>query len=261
MVQFCPLFSGSSGNAAYISTPSGAILIDAGCSARSILNALSSIGAPQEKIAAILLTHDHSDHIKGLRVLQKRLGVPVYGSKETLQAITVSGNIEAAAKLCVLDGTAEIGGMEVTPFDTPHDVAHSIGFRIDTGERTIGYATDLGQITDAIWQGLLGCDLVMLEANYDDSLLAVSSYPYFLKQRIRSDHGHLSNADSARCITDLALRGTARFVIGQLSKENNMPAIAAQAVRSQLDSQSLVEGVDYTLTVARRSEPTQAVLF
>ena len=261
MVQFCPLFSGSSGNAAYISAPGGALLIDAGCSVQSTLAALEALGAARERIAAILLTHDHNDHIKGLRVLQKRLGVPVYGSAETLEAAARAGCLEPGAQLRVLAGPMEVAGMEVTPFDTPHDVAHSLGFRISAGERTVGFATDLGEVTDAIWRGLLGCDLVMLEANYDDSLLAVSRYPYFLKQRIRSSRGHLSNADSARCITQLALRGTARFVVGHLSQENNMPAIAAQTVEQALAEEGLAGGRDYTLQVARRSQPSEMIEF
>ncbi len=261
MIRFCPLFSGSSGNAAYISAPGGAMLIDAGCSARSTLEALRSLGAAPEKIAGILVTHDHNDHIRGLRVLQKRLKVPVYAAAETLEAAIRAGCVEADADLRPLEGSVEVAGMEVTPFDTPHDAAHSLGFRIQAGERAIGFATDLGQVTESIWRQLLGCDLVMLEANYDDRLLAVSRYPYYLKQRIRSGTGHLSNGDSGRCIADLALRGTARFVVGHLSQENNTPQLAYQAVETALSEAGLAAGRDYILQVARRSEPSAPMDF
>ena len=163
--------------------------------------------------------------------------------------------------LIELSSPCELAGMEVSPFDTPHDAAHSIGFRIDTGDRRIGYATDLGNVTQEVYQMLLGCHLVMLEANYEPSMLRVSSYPYYLKQRIASHSGHLSNPDSARCIADLARHGTARFVLGHLSQENNTPAVAAQAVREALAAEGMTEGQDFILEVARRKEPTPALVF
>ena len=261
MVQFCPLFSGSSGNAAYIGSPEGAVLIDAGTSARSILAAMEARGLSPARIGGILLTHDHSDHIKGLRVLQKRLNVPVYGSRETLEATARGGYLEPSAELRVLESPMEIGGMEVTPFDTPHDAAHSLGFRIRVGERLIGFATDLGQVTGDVREHLLGCHLVMLEANYEERLLALSGYPPFLRQRIRSPRGHLSNADSAQCLSELAARGTARFVVGHLSRENNLPEVAAQAVGHAMSARGLEAGRDYLLQVARRQEPSELMEF
>lgn len=261
MVEFCPLFSGSSGNAAYIKAPGGGLLIDAGVSARNLLSALEAVGVARQEVAAILLTHDHSDHIKGLRILQKQLGVPVYASAATLEAVLQGGYLEPTAPVKELTTSTSIAEMEVTPFDTPHDAAHSLGFRIAVGERLIGYATDLGEISHTVWKGLAGCHLVLLEANYDDNLLAVSSYPYPLKQRIRSNWGHLSNATSAECISKLAQGGTTRFVIGHLSRENNVPAVAAQVVEQKLAAAGLVQGRDYTLQVAIRNQPSPSIRF
>mgnify|MGYP000921569587 FL=1 len=261
MIQLIPLFSGSSGNAAYIGTPREGLLIDAGVSCRGILQGLEASGIPYSAVRGVLLTHDHSDHIKGLRVLCKRLGVPVYAACETLDLLAQWGAVEIGTDLIEICCPTQLAGMEVTPFDTPHDAAHSVGFHIDTGERKIGYATDLGTVTPGVWQMLVGCDLVMLEANYEPAMLRVSSYPYHLKQRIASCTGHLSNDMSARCIADLARAGTARFVLAHLSRENNTPEIAAQAVREVMALEGFAEGRDFTLEVARRLEPTPAIVF
>ena len=224
MILFAPLCSGSS---AYIGTKTEGILVDAGASAKSILTALGEVGVEPGAVKAILVTHDHSDHIKGLRVLTKRLRVPVCSTVETLEGIIDTGNLTPGTEVLELSSQMELAGMEVVPFDTPHDVAHSVGFRIQAGERAIGYATDLGEVTAEIWQGLSGADLVLIESNYEPRLLAISSYPYYLRQRIASDHGHLSNPDCADTVRRLAQTGTARFVLAHLSRENNTPELAA----------------------------------
>ncbi len=261
MIHVCPLFSGSSGNSTYIGTKEAGVLIDAGRSCKSILSALDQCGIDPSAVKAILITHDHNDHISGLRVLAKRLRAPVYASEETLCGILRAGCAEKDTQLVELSGPSDIAGMGVIPFDTPHDVAHSQGFRLEAGERTVGFATDLGRVTPEIWEGLYGADLVFLEANYDEAMLAVSSYPYYLKTRIRSDRGHLSNTDSAQCIRRLALSGTGRFILGHLSKENNTPDLAGQTVRKVLVESGLEEGRDFLLQVARRLEPSQPVCF
>lgn len=261
MILFAPLCSGSSGNCTYIGTKKEGILVDAGASAKSILTALGELGVEDRAVRAILITHDHNDHIKGLRVLSKRLRVPVYATVETLEGIIDTGNIESEADLQELSSRMELAGMEAVPFDTPHDTAHSVGFRIRAGEREIGYATDLGEVTAGIWQGLLGADLVLIESNYEPRLLEISPYPYYLRRRIASDHGHLSNTDCADTVRRLAQQGTARFVLAHLSKENNTPDLAAEASRQALREAGLEEDRDYRLTVANRLTVTGPILF
>lgn len=260
MLQVCPLCSGSSGNAVYIGSEDCGILVDAGRSCKAIITALEAVGVSPHAVKAILVTHDHNDHISGLRVLAKKLRVPVYASEETLGAIVAVGCVESDTELCEISSPSDIAGMEITPFDTPHDVAHSLGFRIRVGERVVGFATDLGHITPAIWEGLCGSDLVVLESNYDEQMLAVSSYPYYLKERIRSDRGHLSNTDSAECVRRLALTGTGRFILGHLSQENNSPYLALQQANQLLTESGMKEGRDYLIAAASRLTPTRPML-
>lgn len=262
MTIFAPLCSGSSGNCTYLGTRTEGILIDAGASPKSILAALDGMGIDgKAAIKAVLVTHDHNDHIKGLRVLTKRLRVPVCSAVETLEGIIDTGNLSPEAETVELSSRMELAGMEIAPFDTPHDVAHSVGFRIRAGDRVIGYATDLGAVTPEIWQGLSGADLVLIESNYEPRLLEISSYPYYLRRRIASDRGHLSNPDCADTVRRLALTGTARFVLAHLSKENNTPELARSAALSALSEEGMEEDRDFVLTTANRLVPTGPILF
>ena len=150
--------------------------------------------------------------------------------------------------------------MLVTPFDTPHDSVHSLGFRIDTAEgSSIGIATDLGAVTNQVRAGLTGCDIAMLESNYDSSMLACSAYPYYLKRRIQSGRGHLDNLDCAEELAKLIKQGTKRFVLCHLSKENNIPELALQTVYGRMAQEGIAAG-DFELCAARRSEPTPQLI-
>ncbi len=261
MAKFCALYSGSSGNCTYIAGGGTAILVDTGVSCKRILTAMADSRLDKETVQGILLTHEHDDHIKGLRVLLKHLKVPVYASAGTLGYLIARGLVTADTRLVEITAPTQIGGLEVTPFATPHDGAESLGFVIDTGDgRKIGVATDLGHITQTVDAALSVCDLVLLESNYDEGMLASGPYPYYLKQRIKSPSGHLSNEDCCAQVQRLIQGITTRFVLGHLSQQNNLPLLARQTVLSALEADGCREGTDYILQVARRSQPSELLL-
>lgn len=262
MSRICPLYSGSSGNCTYLGGGKDGILIDAGVSCRKILSGLQQIDVDPGQIRAILVTHEHTDHIKGLRILLKKLPVPVYGSRETLEYIEQNDLVPPTAELREIADTMEIARMEITPFDTSHDCAHSLGFRIHMADdRLVGYATDTGCITDAVDRGLSGCDVVVLESNYDRGMLQSGRYPYHLKRRIASPKGHLSNEDCATQIARLVKSKATRFILAHLSRENNLPDIAYQSSLSQLLLEQMKPGIDFTLDVASRYEVSRMLTF
>lgn len=210
MARFCPLFSGSNGNCTYISASDTAILVDAGRSCKQLLCALKERQIDPSSIQALLITHEHTDHISGLKVLVDKLKIPVYASQEVLAKLEWDNLLAPGTKTVPLehDSKVEIGGLWVNSFDTPHDSAHSLGYRVETQDgQCMVIATDLGYVTDQVREKLTGCDLVMLESNYDAGMLSCSSYPYYLKRRISSSMGHLSNED---CSLELARLGQNR---------------------------------------------------
>ena len=260
MTIFQPLFSGSSGNCSLIRNQGGALLVDAGVSCRSIVSALAQADILPRDLNGILVTHEHVDHIKGLAVLTKRFKIPVYASLEVLEYLQDNNCVSPDCPLYELSSPMEVGGMLVTPFDTPHDSVHSLGFRIDTSDgASIGIATDLGAVTEQVKAGLTGCDVAMLESNYDSSMLACSPYPYYLTRRIQSGRGHLDNLDCAEELAELIKQGTKRFVLCHLSKENNIPELALQTVYARMAQEGIAAG-DFELCAARRSEPTPQLI-
>ncbi|MBR7091633.1 MAG: MBL fold metallo-hydrolase [Clostridia bacterium] len=247
MARFCTLFSGSSGNCTYIATPAGGILIDVGVSARRIEAALRERGIDLRSIRAIFLTHEHTDHIVGLRAFLDKYEVPVYGSAGTVDG--VPGPLALLPQ--VMAAPVELDGLRVTSFHTPHDSRESTGYCIETADgRKLAVATDLGCVTDTVRQALTGCDLVLIESNHDERMLRNGRYPAYLKQRIASDTGHLSNTACAAELAGLVQSGTSRIVLGHLSRENNLPQMAYQTAKQALLAAGLTERRDYLLSVA-----------
>lgn len=261
MVTVFPLASGSSGNSFYISAGEarGGLLVDAGISCRRITTAMQEAGIDPAGLRGVLVTHDHIDHIAGLRVLAKKLRLPIYGSAATLGRL--APQLESNTTLIELEQPMEVASIGVTPFATQHDAEGSCGFRLQAGSRSIGFATDLGVVTPTVQQHLLGCQLVVLESNYDKLTLEVCSYPYPLKRRISSDYGHLSNEAAADTAAMLVRQGTSRLVLAHLSRESNTPELALLTTRSRLAMEGLVEERDYRLMIARRDDPSPIIRF
>lgn len=261
MARFCPLFSGSSGNCLYVGNADGGLLIDAGVSARRIEQALLARDIAPSSIRAILVTHEHTDHTAGLRVLQKRYGMPIFCSEGTRNGLLESGAITDKTD-CRPLREAVLDDFEITAFATSHDCRESNGFRIELRDgRSVGIATDLGVVTDAVRDGIVGCDLIHIESNHDVRMLENGSYPYVLKRRILSSHGHLSNEACADELPALLERGTTRIFLGHLSRENNMPALAHATALSVLQAQGAVEYRDFILQVAPPENEAAPLIF
>jgi phosphoribosyl 1,2-cyclic phosphodiesterase len=250
MFRFVPLCSSSKGNCVLVEYGGRGVLIDAGMSCRALTRALHAHEAG--KITAILITHEHSDHIKGLNVLARQLKVPVFASVGTIGALRKNNALDPEIALFDLSGLNNLDfDMAVRPFHTSHDSAESVGYAFDDQNGvTAGCCTDSGRITLEASQALNGCNLVYLESNYDTYMLKTGSYPMFLKKRIQSDTGHLSNDDSADFSTYLIKNGTKHLILAHLSEENNTPQIAKTAHVSALQAAGCVENRDYTLRVA-----------
>lgn len=252
MARFCPLFSGSSGNCTYVATGEGGVLIDAGVSARRIERALSDREIDPQSIRAVFVTHEHSDHVAGLRVLCKRYGFPVYATAGTLAAIEEMGALPPGVRGGVMPKEGiPAAGMLITAFATPHDSRESCGYILTLGDgRRVAVATDIGRMTDTIARELRRCDLVQIEANHDVRMLQCGPYPYALKQRILGDRGHLSNEACGAALPELARGGVTQFVLAHLSRENNTPPLAYLTAKTALEQQGFLENRDFRLRVA-----------
>lgn len=256
MIRFCTLYSSSSGNCAYLSDGSTSILVDAGVSASKITNSLKSIGVSPEGIDAILVTHEHGDHICGLDVFIKKYGTSLYATEATLKRIS-GGMYQKIAGRVNIGETFEIGNAHIKAFRTPHDTVESVGYTITFDSCKIGFATDTGCITKQMLSALAGCSAVLIEANHDVDKLLNGCYPYPLKQRILSDNGHLSNENCAWLATQLALWGTKHIALGHLSDSNNSYELAYEAVKNKLAENGFIVGENIFLNVACKSQVTE----
>ena len=263
MARFCPLFSSSSGNCTYIGGASGGVLIDVGVSAKRTAEALRSIGVELDSIGAVFVTHEHGDHVKGLRVFAGSHGIDVYTSQGTFDALETMSILTGkySAKVIPKNGV-EACDMFVSAFPTSHDSRESVGYVVTMPDgRRIAVATDTGIVTDDAVQALLGCDLVMLESNHDVRMLQNGPYPYHTKRRVLSSVGHLSNDACAITATTLLQNGTTRFVLGHLSRQNNIPQLAYQTTYAAFCETGAQEKTDYILTVAGSVDTPQVTVF
>ncbi len=256
MTKFCTLYSSSSGNCTLISDKDTNILIDAGVSASKICDSLNEAGICPDEIDAILVTHEHSDHICGLRVFCKKYNTSVYASKKTAGKIlgTFPDIPEENLHTVSPSEVFKIRSMTVKAFQTPHDSSEPYGYCIWSEDKKYCVATDTGKITQAMLTNLAGAEAVLIESNHDEKMLENGPYPYVLKKRILSDKGHLSNSSCAWLSTQLALWGTKRIILGHLSEKNNTPEKAYECSKNLLEANGFKVGSDVILKVAPKSE-------
>ena len=264
MIRFCSIASGSSGNCIYAGTGETHVLVDAGISGKRIESGLNALDLTGRDLDAILVTHEHSDHIQGLGVLARRYHVPLYmtgGTSDALQRNGALGNIPEGliCEICE-DVPFEIGDLTVLPFSIPHDAAQPVGYRIGNGSRAVGIATDLGKYTEYIIDHLQDLDAVLLESNHDVNMLQVGRYPYLLKQRILGDRGHLSNDDAGRLLCALLHDNIQAVLLGHLSKENNYEKLAYETVCQEVTmGDNPYKASDFNITVASRERMSEVI--
>lgn len=255
MLEITPLFSGSSGNSIHIKYNSFELLIDAGVSCRSICTALQKIGTGIENISMVLVTHEHSDHISGLETICKKTHMPVYINECSAAYIKNNKNYPFLCScLKPFNAGEDISpceGLIIHAFKTPHDSCGSVGYSIKCADGdSFSYVTDIGYVTRDIAKNIFGSKTVIFESNHDIDMLKNGLYPDFLKNRILSQKGHLSNEACAAFIPHLAKNGTERIILAHLSKDNNTRALAYETNRAVLDSEGFKEVI---LEVAKRS--------
>ncbi len=228
-MKVCVLGSGSKGNCTLVESGRTVLLIDAGFSGVEVKRRLASIGRHPDEITAILVTHEHNDHVSGVGVLSRRSNIPVYANPGTHRAAEKRvGKLSSSHDF----GTGEhftLGDLHIHPFRVSHDTADPVGYVISNGTVSMGYCTDTGKITTLIEHHLKQCDLLVLESNHDPKMLRDGPYPLYLQQRVRSNQGHLANEDAANLLKKLAAGKLKNVVLAHLSEVNNLPDLALQA--------------------------------
>lgn len=247
------LCSSSKGNSTYIGSKTSGILIDAGLSLRGFRQKMNFIGIEPSAIKGIFITHEHTDHIKGLKAIGALVGAPIYGSRETIESLIEKNLVPVDAEIYEINKkTVELQDICIHAFSTPHDSVHSLGYTMQFCDgKTAAVCTDLGCVTDEVYASITGKDFVLLESNYDEHMLMFGGYPYMLKKRISSSLGHLSNENCADTLVELLNSGTTKFMLGHLSEQNNQPQLAMRSALDALLKTGAQLGRDYILTVAK----------
>ena len=259
MFQFCSLYSGSTGNSSIVQSNKTKILVDVGESAKKIAEALASINVDPFSIDAILITHEHSDHVKGLAVFSKKYNVPVYANVETWNAMQkYKEKLNEENIKTFTFNKFKIGDIEVNPFPIPHDAANPCGFNLFHDNKKMSIATDIGHMSKEIITNLSDSSFLLLEANYEPEILKCSSYPYMLKERIKGPNGHLSNSDAGKTISYLVDHGLNKVMLGHLSKENNFPELAYKTIVEELIEHNYDEN-SLSLSIANRYETSPII--
>lgn len=252
-MRFCPVFSGSSGNMLFVEGGGARVLIDCGFAGSAAAKAMDSIGAPLSSIDALLVTHDHSDHTKGVGVLCRKHHIPVYANEGTFRAMSAAVGKLPGELVRVFESGRDffIRELNVLSIPIPHDAAEPVGFALSAGGKRVTVLTDIGHFNERLLSCAAGSSLVMLEANHDVDMLSVGAYPYPLKRRILGEYGHLSNDSCAAALIKLYSTGVRRAVLGHLSEHNNYEQLALETVRQALRAADIPDE-DFELSIAHR---------
>ncbi len=258
-MRLCSIASGSSGNCIYVGTDTTHLLVDAGVSGKKTEAGLKSLGISPKDLDGILVTHEHADHIAGVGVLARRYELPIYASKGTIAAIRNCSSVGTIDKDLFVPIKADkkfaIKDITVNPMSISHDAAEPVAYRFGYGSQKVAVCTDLGVFNDYTVECLKGMDALLLEANHDVNMLQVGPYPYYLKQRILGDRGHLSNENSGRLLSRVLHDKMQTILLGHLSKDNNVPELAYEAVRMEITlGDNPYKADDFEILVANRSE-------
>lgn len=256
-VEICVLASGSKGNCTYVSDGTTRILIDAGISCKQIEERLSNIGVSLSDINAVLVTHEHSDHIMGLRTLDKKYATPILANQKTATCVDVRLHINTIRWLKEgFDTGFKIGGIQITPFRISHDAVCPVGYTLTMDGKKVSFVTDLGYVTQGVYNTIKGSDIVVLESNHDLKMLSSGRYPLELQARIRGNSGHLSNNQSAELALALVKSGTRNIFLAHLSEENNTPELAYTVMKTALEGNGLIVGKDIFLCLTSQNHAT-----
>ena len=264
----CPLVSGSSGNATLVVGGGVSLLVDCGATGATIERALNSLGYNPRELTAVLVTHAHDDHVKGLGVISRRYNLPIYASVGAWEEImkrdkigTISAKNVRVFQSIKVNEPLCFGDLAARFFSTPHDAYDSVGYVFSDGKASFGLATDFGHVTPGIRSALHGCQVVLLESNYDEDMLWKGPYPYPLKTRIAGCYGHMSNPDAGDFAIELAQKGAQHIFLGHLSVHNNTQELAYHTVEEKLLAADVDPRRDCMVYMTRRYEPSRLLEF
>lgn len=263
-MKLCSIASGSSGNCIFVGTESTSILVDVGISGKRVAAGLAQIDRKMEEMDGILVTHEHSDHIKGLGVLARKYQIPIYATAGTIDAMEESGALgklpEGIFREITEDTPFAIKDIEVEPFHISHDAAQPVGYRMNSGGKSVGVATDMGIYDEYIVRHLSRLNALLLESNHDERMLRVGAYPYYLKKRIAGKQGHLSNVMAGQLLCRILHDSLHTVFLGHLSMENNYEALAYETVCAEVTAgDNPYKAGDFHIAVAGRSEVSELV--
>jgi phosphoribosyl 1,2-cyclic phosphodiesterase len=256
-INYCSLASGSSGNCHFVGSETTRILVDVGMSHRYIKKALESIGQSIDQIDGIVLTHEHIDHIKGLKTTVKKEDLKVYVNRKTFECLKEKVREEDLEKFVIFEKFVDLtlGDIQIKSFEILHDAVDPLGYRFCHGGKTLSIVTDIGAMTDSVKANILPSDFLVLESNHDVNMLLYGSYPYPLKRRIMGERGHLSNEDAAKTVFEVFKQGRLKSVVlAHLSKDNNMPELARLTMQKYLEERGVDTEYEINLDLRYRDK-------